>query len=138
MSVGRRFFRNPLAAGAAVCLVFLGLVALAAPWVAPRPPDAVDLRAVLKPPGAAGWLGTDEIGRDVLSRLLYAGRTSLLLGLGVAAVSVGLGGLLGGVAGTFRGWVDAVVSAAVDALLSLPALALAMAPRHSSSSHPSG
>jgi peptide/nickel transport system permease protein len=126
MSGGRRFLRNPLAAGAAVCLVFLGLAALAAPWVAPRPPDAVDLRAVLKPPGAAGWLGTDEIGRDVLSRLLYAGRTSLLLGLGVAAVSVGLGGLLGGVAGTFRGWVDAAVSAAVDALLSVPILALAM------------
>jgi peptide/nickel transport system permease protein len=126
MPVNRRFLRNPLAALAAVCLALLALAALAAPWLAPRPPDAVDLRVLLAPPGAAGWLGTDEIGRDVLSRLLHAGRASLLLGLGVAAVSVGLGALLGGLAGAFRGWVDTVVSAAVDALLSVPALALAM------------
>jgi peptide/nickel transport system permease protein len=62
----------------------------------------------------------------VWSRLLHAGRASLLLGLGVAAVSVGLGGLLGLLAGAFRGWVDGLVSAAVDALLSIPMLALAM------------
>ncbi|MGH7319850.1 MAG: ABC transporter permease, partial [Candidatus Rokuibacteriota bacterium] len=86
----------------------------------------VDPRAMLRPPGATAWLGTDEIGRDVLSRLLHAGRASLLLGVGVAVVSVGLGGVLGALAGYLRGWVDAAVSAAVDALLSIPTLALAM------------
>lgn len=116
----------PLVRGAAVVLFALGLAAAAAPWLAPRPPDAVEPRLMLRPPGAAGWLGTDEIGRDVLSRLLHAGRTSLVLGLGVAAVSVGLGGLLGALAGYCRGWVDALVSAAADALLSVPPLALAM------------
>jgi peptide/nickel transport system permease protein len=118
--------RHPAAVAAAACLAVLALAAVFAPWLAPRPPDAVDLRLRLAPPGAAGWLGTDEIGRDVLSRLLFAGRGSLLLGLGVAAVAVGLGGVLGALAGYLGGWVDAAVAAAVDALLSIPALALAM------------
>jgi peptide/nickel transport system permease protein len=118
--------RHRLAMIAAGCLVLLSLGALAAPWLSLRPPDAVDPRAMLRPPGAAGWLGTDDIGRDVLSRLLHAGRASLLLGVGVAVVSVGLGGVLGLLAGGQRGWVDAAISAAVDALLSIPALALAM------------
>jgi peptide/nickel transport system permease protein len=118
--------RHRLAMIAAGCLVLLSLGALAAPWLSLRPPDAVDPRAMLRPPGAAGWLGTDDIGRDVLSRLVHAGRASLLLGVGVAVVSVGLGGVLGLLAGGQRGWVDAAISAAVDALLSIPALALAM------------
>jgi peptide/nickel transport system permease protein len=110
----------------AVSLGLMAAAALAAPWLAARPPDAVDLRVVLRPPGAAGWLGTDDIGRDVLSRLLHAGRATLALGVGVAVVSIGLGGVLGALAGYRRGWVDTAVSAAVDALLSLPPLALAM------------
>jgi peptide/nickel transport system permease protein len=122
----RRFRRSPLALVGGACLLVLALAALAAPWLAPRPPDAVEPRAMLRPPGTAGWLGTDEIGRDVLSRLLHAGRASLLLGVGVAAVAVGLGGVLGALAGYLRGWVDAAVGALVDALLSIPTLALAM------------
>lgn len=126
MTSDRRLRRHGVAVGAAACLGLLAALALAAPWLAPRPPDAVDLRAILRPPGVTGWLGTDDIGRDVLSRLLHAGRASLALGLGVAVVSVGLGGLLGALAGYRRGWVDTTISAAVDALLSLPPLALAM------------
>jgi peptide/nickel transport system permease protein len=109
-----------------VALAVLALAAGLADWLAPRPPDAVDLRAILRPPGPAGWLGTDDLGRDVLSRLLHAGRASLLVGLGVAAAAVGLGGVLGALAGYRRGVADAVVSAAVDALLAIPTLALAM------------
>ena len=124
---GRRAGRHSaVAVAGAAALAVLALAALAAPWLAPRPPDAVDPRAMLRPPGAAGWLGTDEIGRDVLSRLLHAGRASLLLGLGVAAVAVGLGGVLGALAGYARGWVDAALTVVVDALLSIPTLALAM------------
>ncbi|HEX2500693.1 MAG TPA: ABC transporter permease [Methylomirabilota bacterium] len=126
MTAGRRVRRHGAALGAAACLGALALVALAAPWLAPRSPEAVDLRAVLRGPGAAGWLGTDDIGRDVLSRLLFAGRASLALGLGVAVVSIGLGGVLGALAGYRRGWVDTAVSTAIDALLSIPPLALAM------------
>ena len=126
MPVYRRLLRQPLAVIAGAALLVLAMAALAAPWIAPRSPDAVDPRSMLRPPGVGGWLGTDDIGRDVLIRLLYAGRASLLLGLGVAVVSVGCGGLLGVLAGGLRGWVDAAVSAAVDALLSVPTLALAM------------
>ncbi len=122
----RRLGRHGVVVATAACLGLMAAAALAAPWLASRPPDAVDLRAVLRPPGAAGWLGTDDIGRDVLSRLLHAGRATLALGVGVAVVSIGLGGVLGALAGYRRGWVDTVVSAAVDALLSLPPLALAM------------
>jgi peptide/nickel transport system permease protein len=118
--------RHRVIVAATACLGLLAVAAAAAPWLAPRAPDAVDLRAVLRPPGATGWLGTDDIGRDVLSRLLHAGRASLALGLGVAVVSIGLGGLLGVLAGYRRGWVDTAVAAAVDALLSIPPLALAM------------
>jgi peptide/nickel transport system permease protein len=118
--------RSPVAVAGAAALAVLALAALAAPWLSPRPPDAVDPRAMLRPPGAAGWLGTDEVGRDVLSRLLHAGRASLLLGLGVAVVAVGLGGVLGALAGYVRGWVDAALAVVVDALLSIPTLALAM------------
>jgi peptide/nickel transport system permease protein len=117
---------TPLARAGAAALALLALGAVGAPWLAPRPPDAVDLRAILQPPGRGGWLGTDDVGRDVGSRLLHAGRSSLLLGLGVAVVSVGLGGILGALAGYRGGWVDVLVSAAVDALLSIPVLALAM------------
>jgi peptide/nickel transport system permease protein len=123
---GRRGRGRAVAIGAAGCLGLLGALALAAPWLAPRAPDAVDLRAVLQPPGPAGWLGTDEIGRDVLSRVLHAGRASLALGVGVALVAVGVGGALGALAGYWRGVADAAVSAAVDALLSIPPLGLAM------------
>jgi peptide/nickel transport system permease protein len=118
--------RSPVAVAGAAALAVLALAALAAPWLSPRPPDAVDPRAMLRPPGAAGWLGTDEVGRDVLSRLLHAGRASLLLGLGVAVVAVALGGVLGALAGYVRGWVDAALAVVVDALLSIPTLALAM------------
>jgi peptide/nickel transport system permease protein len=126
MRPGRRFARQRLALAAALGLGILGAAAALAPWLAARPPDLVDPRVMLRPPGAAGWLGTDEIGRDVWSRLLHAGRASLLLGLGVAVTSVGLGGCLGALAGYRGGWVDAAVSAVIDALLSIPALALAM------------
>ena len=122
----RRFARNRLAVAGAGCLVALLLAAALAPLLSAHPPDIVDPRVRLRSPDARAWLGTDDLGRDVLSRVLHAGRVSLTLGLGVALVSVGLGGSLGLLAGYLRGWVDALVSAAIDALLSVPPLALAM------------
>jgi peptide/nickel transport system permease protein len=122
----RRFARNRLALAGALVLLGLTLVAALAPVLVSRGPDAVDPRDRLRAPGPGAWLGTDDIGRDVLSRVLHAGRASLALGLGVAVVSVGVGGALGLLAGYLRGATDALVSAAVDALLSIPPLALAM------------
>jgi peptide/nickel transport system permease protein len=107
-------------------LLAFALAAAFAPLLAPYPPDAVNPRDMLEPPGSEHVMGTDDIGRDVFSRLLFAGRTSLTLALGVAFFSVLLGSLLGGVAGFFGRGIDALISALVDTMLSIPALALAM------------
>jgi peptide/nickel transport system permease protein len=122
----RHFLRNPLAVGGMVVLLAIGFAGLLAPVLTPHAPDAVNLRRMLQPPGPEHRLGTDDLGRDVLSRLLYAGRMSLTLALGVAALTVVIGGVLGALAGFFGGRVDGAVSAAIDTLLSIPALALAM------------
>lgn len=122
----RVFLRQPLGVAGAVVLVLLGVAALAAPWIAPFDPNAIDLRAMQRSPGAVHWLGTDDLGRDVLARMLFAGRISLLLALVVTFLAVGIGTVLGAVAGFFGGWVDRLVSLATDALLSLPVLGLAM------------
>lgn len=121
-----RFRRSPTAVAGVVVLALLGLASLLAPWLAPYDPAATDPRNMLRPPDREHWLGTDDIGRDVLSRLLYAGRVSQGMGIAVAVLSVSLGAVLGGLAGYFRGPVDAMISALIDVLLSVPMLALAM------------
>mgnify|MGYP000672283239 CR=1 FL=1 len=122
----RRFVRDPLAMAGAIVLIVLATSALLAPWLAPYDPTDTSPRAMLQPPSAEHWLGTDDLGRDVLSRLLYAGRVSLGLALSVALTSVAIGALAGGLAGLVGGRVDAAISAVVDTLLAVPPLALAM------------
>lgn len=122
----RVFLRQPLGVAGILVLAVMGLAALTAPWITPVDPNAIDLRAMQQPPNAAHWLGTDDLGRDVLARMLYAGRISLLLAFVVTALSVALGTVLGALAGFFGGWVDRLVSLATDSLLSLPVLGLAM------------
>jgi peptide/nickel transport system permease protein len=118
--------RQPLGAAAAVVLVLFALAAATAPWISPFDPNAINLRAMQQPPNAAHWLGTDDLGRDFLARMLYAGRISLLLAGVVTALAVVLGMSLGALAGYFGGWIDRLVSLATDSLLSLPVLGLAM------------
>jgi len=122
----RVFLKQPLGVAGALVLVALGVAALTAPAIAPFDPNAIDLRAMQRAPGGAHLLGTDDLGRDVFARMLYAGRISLLLALVVTALAVAIGTLLGALAGFFGGWVDRLVSLATDALLSLPVLGLAM------------
>ena len=107
-------------------LVLLALAAVAAPVLTPYDPTDTNPRVLLQAPSGEHPLGTDDIGRDVLARVLYAGRTSLALAFGVATVAVGVGAVLGGIGGYFGGRVDAIVSLLVDTMLSVPALALAM------------
>lgn len=118
--------RNRLAWAGGGVLLLLGVAALLAPYLAPHPPDAVNPRMMFLPPGETHWFGTDDIGRDVFSRLLYAGRASLGLALGVAITSVAIGAVLGALAGYFGGPVDWAISALVDTTLSIPVLGLAM------------
>lgn len=122
----RLLTRDPLAMTGLVVLALLAASAILAPWIAPYDPASTSPRAMLQPPSAEHLLGTDDLGRDVLSRLLHAGRVSLGLALAVAVGSVGIGALLGGVAGLAGGRSDRAISAVVDTLLAIPPLALAM------------
>ncbi len=123
----RRFLRHKLAmAGLVVVLAFI-LIALLAPWIAPYDPIATSWATIRRPPSELHWLGTDENGRDVLSRLMWGARASLMAGvvsvLGAVLIGVPIG-LLAGLAG---GWVDALLSRIADAMLSVPFLILAIA-----------
>ncbi|MEX2502264.1 MAG: ABC transporter permease [Trueperaceae bacterium] len=122
----RLLLRDPLALTGLAILLILGTASLAAPWIAPYDPTATSPRDMLQAPSAQHWLGTDDLGRDVLSRLLHAGRVSLGLALAVALASVALGSLAGGLAGLLGGRVDRTIGAVIDTLLAIPPLALAM------------
>ena len=122
----RRFTKETLAIIGLFVLAVFVLAAIFAPFITPVDPNRVNPREMLRPPSSSHWMGADDIGRDVFSRLLYAGRASLSLGVGVALVSVGLGGALGALAGFSEGWIDALVSLLIDSILSVPILALAM------------
>ena len=116
--------------GALFGLAVIGLfvvIALLAPWIAPHDPLATSWSAVRKAPSAAYLLGTDEIGRDVLSRVIWGARASLLAGVVSVSLSLVLGLPIGLLAGYLGGWVDAVISRMVDAMLACPFLILAIA-----------
>jgi peptide/nickel transport system permease protein len=112
--------------GAAVILVW-GLVALLAPVIAPDPPAVVDVANRLKPPSDLHWLGTDVLGRDVFSRLLYGARTSLAVGFTVVLLASLFGTLLGAIAAYARGWVEEVLMRTTDLIFCFPPIILAMA-----------
>jgi peptide/nickel transport system permease protein len=118
----RRFLRHRLALLGLVIIAIIAALAVLAPLVAPSDPFKVDLASFRKPPNAAHLLGTDSAGRDVLSRLLYAGQVSLTVGLVAALMSTGIGLILGSIAGTYGGWVDATIMRLTDVVLSFPAL----------------
>ncbi len=105
----------------------LVLASVAAPWASPRPPDSVDLRRRLEAPSWTEPLGTDELGRSTLARVLYGGRVSLLAGAAAVLAAALVGGAIGAVAGAAPGRVDGLLMRAVDALLVCPPLLLALA-----------
>ena len=123
----RKFMANRAAVlGAAIVILFLAL-AIAAPLVAPFDPAQTNFRLVRKPPDALHWFGSDEIGRDVLSRVIWGARASLLAGCVSVAVATAIGVPLGLIAGYLGGWWDMIISRCTDALLSIPFLVLAIA-----------
>ena len=112
------------------CLLFLGIVLLAAllaPWLTPWDPLAVDGSRKLAPCGPEHWLGTDRLGRDVFSRLLYGGQVSLWVGFVAVGISVSIGTVLGLISGYFRGWVDEIIMRGVDVMLCFPSFFLILA-----------
>jgi len=108
-------------------VVFFVALALFAPWIAPHDPLATSWGAVRKAPSAAHWFGTDEIGRDVLSRVIWGARASLLAGLVSVGISLAIGVPVGVIAGYVGGWIDMLISRITDAMLACPFLVLAIA-----------
>ncbi|MCV9938432.1 ABC transporter permease [Boseaceae bacterium BT-24-1] len=102
------------------------LLSLLAPSIAPHPWDTVSMRTRFLPPGPTYWLGTDEYGRDVLSRLLMGGRLSIAMGLGATIVSLLVGVPMGLAAGYFRGWVDETLMRLADVLMAVPPIMLGL------------
>jgi peptide/nickel transport system permease protein len=117
-----RFAHNRLALLGALAILVLIVVAFIAPLLAPQSPTLPDMSAVRAAPTAKHLLGTDEVGRDVWSRLIYGARTSLSVGFGAVAISVAIGTLLGGLAGFYGTWVDQVIMRITDTVMSVPPL----------------
>ncbi len=116
----RYFKRNRLALGGLFVIVLIFLVAGSAPWIAPHDPGKTDISLKLKPPSLRHPLGTDQLGRDVLSRMLYGSRISLSVGFVAVAISLFIGILVGAVAGYYGRWVDSLLMRFVDIMLCFP------------------
>ncbi len=123
----RRVFlgRNVVLFGLIVITVFIILV-IFAPLIAPYEPNEIDLAAALQQPSSAHWLGTDALGRDTLSRVIFGSRTSLEIGLIVVGISCLVGMLLGLLAGYYGGWTHNIIMRFIDALMSFPMILLAL------------
>jgi len=109
--------------------IFIGIIAISAlaPWIAPYDPNATNTSMLIKPPSAAYWMGTDELGRDVFSRILYGTRISLVVGVIAVAMAMAFGAVLGLIAGYWRGAADHVIMSVTDAVWAFPTLILALA-----------
>jgi peptide/nickel transport system permease protein len=119
---------NPLAATGVVLVLVFVIFALFAPWFAPQDPASINLPARLDPPSQAHWFGTDELGRDILSRIVYGARISMLVGSCVVLASLGLGLIIGSIAGYYGGGIDRFVNVVLmNAFLSFPGILLAIA-----------
>ena len=124
--VMRRLLRRPTAAVAAFVVALLVAVTLAAPLFAPYAPTTLDFDQLFAPPSREHLFGTDELGRDLLTRILYGGRTSMLLGFAATAVAMGLGVVWGFAAALREGWIGEILMRAADTLMAMPAILLGL------------
>ncbi len=122
----KRFRRNKIAVVALVVLAFLVIISVLAPVLATHNRDEINLRNRENPPSAEHWLGTDNVGRDIYSRLLYGGRVSLMVGFAASMIQVIIGIILGSLAGYYGKYVDLFIMRLTDVFLSFPFLALAI------------
>ena len=131
MRVLTAMLRQPAALFGLIVVLVVVVMALAAPWIAPFNPDeqmfdGLTLEGAPIPPGGVFWLGTDTLGRDLFSRLLYGARTSLVIGIVANGVAVAIGLLIGIVAGYLRGWAGNLMMRFTDLMMAFPALLLAI------------
>ena len=120
--------RNPLAALGLVLVTIFLIFAAFAPWIAPQDPAAIDLPMRLNSPSHAHWFGTDELGRDIVSRVIYGARISMLVGSCVVLTSLAIGLVVGSIAGYYGGAIDRFVNVVLmNAFLSFPGILIAIA-----------
>jgi len=119
--------RQPLGTFGLVIVVVAAIAGLSAEWIAPYSPTANDFAAMTEPPSLAHWLGTDQFGRDLLSRIIYGARTALIIGF-VSAFVGGFAGLVLGVGSAyFGGWIDLILQRVMDILMAFPLIIMALA-----------
>ena len=113
----KRFRTNRFAVTGAAVVIFLFALSFLAPYITPYGPDDLDLYHVLMPPSAAHWFGTDDLGRDVLTRVIYGARISLLVGFVATGIAVVIGTIVGLFSGYYYGWVDNILMRFTDIML---------------------
>ena len=126
-SLLKKALTNPLAMVGFIIIVAVFVLALLAPLISPNDPNDIQVKAILLGPSYSHWMGTDGLGRDVLSRMLHGGRVSLLVGLVAVGISTLIGIVLGAISGYYRGWVDTLIMRLVDVMLSIPSFFLILA-----------
>ncbi len=123
----QRFRKNRLAAAGLAVVVLLFIVSFLAPWISPYDAGAIDLQSILQPPSAKHLFGTDPLGRDVLSRMIWGAGISLKVGFVATGIAIVIGTLLGAAAGYYGRWVDALIMRFVDIMLCFPTFFLILA-----------
>ena len=125
--VFKRLIKGKLALLGLIIFLAVIVVSLLAPWISPYDPNATNTSELIKPPSSAHWMGTDELGRDVLSRIISGTRISLVVGVIAVLIALASGSLLGLIAGYWRGYIDNVIMSVMDAIWAFPTLILALA-----------
>jgi peptide/nickel transport system permease protein len=123
----QQLFKNPLAVAGSVVVILLFAISLLAPLIAPYTPDTIDVNAILQEPSLAHPFGTDELGRDLLSRMIWGSQISLKVGFIAVGISTAIGLLLGSLAGYYGRWVERVIMRLVDIMLCFPTFFLILA-----------
>jgi len=123
----KRFSRNKLAMAGGIIVAFLLFVAILAPLVSPYDPNDIDRKHILEPPGIQHPLGTDDLGRDVLSRMIWGSQISLSVGFVAVGISVVMGMIFGSLSGYYGGWMDRIIMRFIDIMLSVPTFFLILA-----------
>jgi peptide/nickel transport system permease protein len=119
--------KNPLALTGLIIIGIISIMAIFAPLIAPFDPDAINVKNILLPPSSSHLMGTDGLGRDVYSRMLFGARISLLVGIVAVGIATIIGIVLGAIAGFYRGWIDTIIMRLVDIMLSIPTFFLILA-----------
>lgn len=125
--VARNFLRHRTALLGLIILITFAILSVIGPYIVPYDPAIIDLSARLQPPSAAHWFGTDELGRDILTRIIIGSRITLMITVFAVLIALVVGSLLGAIAGYYGGLVDAVISRFIDLLMTLPGFLLAVA-----------